>query len=61
MEKKLVEAETKYNAAIHSLRDKQALCDVKQLHIDVCIPSYAFICLADNLTGILPGEQNSFH
>ena len=37
MDKKVNEAESKHNSAVHSLRDKQALCDVKQSQIDVCI------------------------
>jgi hypothetical protein len=52
MQKRLVEAETKYNAALHTLRDKQALCDVKGLQIDVCIFHVFCVCFVKCFTNV---------
>jgi len=34
-EKRLEEADNKYKVLSHTLRDKQAVCDMQQSHVDV--------------------------
>ena len=44
-EKRLKEADNKYEVLSHTLRDKQAVCDMQQSHIDVSFSnSVVFIC-----------------